>query len=77
MLATKSVVHMACRVPNAVKALSSRCQSVLGLLGELLGVVPLHIGILAPLLRVAMQALTVDGIALLQGKATGEMHFLA
>ena len=58
------------RVPHAVKALQDRCQSGLALLAEVLGVVPLNTGILAPLIRVAMQALTVDGIPLLQGKAT-------
>lgn len=60
-----------CRLPKSVKALQDRCQSVLGLLAELLGVVPLHTGTLAPLVRVAMQALTVEGIPLLQAKATG------
>ena len=58
-------------MPRAAKLLQDRCQSVVGLLGELLGVVPLHTSVLVPLARVAMQALTVDGIPLLQGKAIG------
>lgn len=54
-----------------MRALQDRCQAVLGLLAELLGVVSLNTGTLAPLVRVAMQALTVEGIPLLQGRAIG------
>ena len=61
-----------CRVPSSAKAIQSRLEVVLPLLGQLVTVVQLQHSTLLTLSRVACQTLTVQGIDLLQIKAAGQ-----
>ncbi len=51
--------------------LASRLESVLELLGKLLGVVQLQANMVLPLLRTACQNLTVEGLDILHVKSVG------
>ncbi len=51
--------------------LASRLESVLELLGKLLGVVQLQANLVLPLLRTACQVLTVEGLDILHVKSVG------
>jgi len=59
------------RIPAVVEVLAGRLESVLELLGKLLGVVQLQASMVLPLLRTALQILTVKDLHLLQIKAVG------
>ena len=63
---------LACRMPEAATALAGRLESVLELLGQLLATFRPPANALLPVLRVAGQTLTLQGLQLLQMKATGE-----
>ena len=64
-----------CRVPASARAVQSRLEVILQLMGQILSVVQLQQSTVLPLLRVACQTLTVDGLDLLQIKAAGDGHF--
>jgi hypothetical protein len=64
------------RIPDAVGLLTGRLESVLELLGKLLGVVQLQPNMVLPLLRTACQILTVEDLHVLQIKSVG-VHPLA
>lgn len=59
------------RIPEAVGMLAGRLESVVELLGKLLGVVQLQPNMVLPLLRTACQVLTVEDLHVLQIKSVG------
>ena len=59
------------RVPSTARAIQSRLEIILQLIAQLMSVVQLQQSTLLPLLRVACQTLTVQGLDLLQIKAAG------
>ena len=59
------------RLSSAASALASRLEGALELLGQLIGTFRPPASVLLPVLRVAGQALTVQGLHLLQHKAAG------
>ena len=61
-----------CRAPSSSKAIQSRLEVVLHLLGQLMAAVQLQHTTLLVLSRVACQTLTVEGVDLLQIKAAGQ-----
>ncbi|DBA96220.1 TPA: hypothetical protein ACH3X3_002417 [Trebouxia sp. C0006] len=67
--AKKSVPML--RVPSSAKAIQSRVEVVLQLMGQLMTTVQLQHSTLLTLSRVACQTLTVQGVDLLQIKAAG------
>ncbi|CAL8470720.1 g10262 [Coccomyxa elongata] len=69
--ASKRARRKAIGVPGAVDTLASRLESVLELLGKLLGVVQLQANMVLPLLRTACQVLTVEGLDILHVKSVG------
>jgi len=60
------------RVPSSAKAIQSRLEVVLQLMGQLMTTVQLQHSTLLTLSRVACQTLTVQGVDLLQIKAAGQ-----
>ena len=59
------------RVPSTSRGIQSRLEVILQLIAQLMSVVQLQQNTLLPMLRVACQTLTVQGLDLLQIKAAG------
>jgi len=59
---------------TAAEAVRGRVEAALDALGGLLAAVPLPAHVLGPLLRAAAQALTVEGLPVLQVKAVGALR---
>lgn len=69
--ASSAFCRVLARVPSTSRAIQSRLEVILQLIAQLMPVVQLQQSTLLPLLRVACQALTVQGLDLLQIKAAG------